>query len=128
LSIALGASENIGIVSNGSSYTFNGWFAAASNMDPANQSTLFSGLGAGPLTLTSAGIAHYSTIRITDQGPNASVTFQNSGSNTYANNFDVELGNAAAGGITFLGKSNFGTFDLKASSTYQVAMMTDSSL
>ncbi len=124
LSIDLGINENLAIVSNGTSYTFssNQNFTANSGTDPANQGSAFSGLGSTSLQLTNTGVAQYGTaINIMDAGAGDTVTFNNSGVNAYANNFNVTLSNAGAGTITFNGNSSFGTFNLQASTTLSIS-------
>src|SRR5947209_2451966 len=123
LSIVLGANENLVIASAGTSYFIasNQVFSATSGADPVNQGTAFSGLGTKALTLISAGLAQYATgINMSDAGGSASVTFSDSGTNTYANNFTIALSNAAAGTITFNGNTNFGAFNLQAATTRSI--------
>src|SRR5262249_32740863 len=80
LSIALVAGEQLGIMSNGTTYTFttNQSFSATSTTDPggsvANQASYFNGFTTASLTLTAAGLAHYTDISITDPGSGASTT------------------------------------------------------
>ncbi len=131
LSIVLGASENLTIVSNGSSYTFtsNQNFTANTGTDPAGHATAFGGIGTMTLTLTSVGIAQYATgINITDAGAGDTVNFNNSGANSYGNNFNVTQSNAGAGGIGFRGTSNFGAFNLLASTTLGITANSGSDL
>jgi hypothetical protein len=123
LKIVLGANENLAIVSDGTSYTFtsNKNFTAASASNPANGTTAFSGFDTMNLTLTSAGLAQYATgVNISDAGANATVTFNDSGTNSYANNFTISLTNVAAGAITFNGKTDFGAFNLQATTTHNL--------
>ncbi len=125
LSIAIGANENLAIVSNGSSYTFtsNQAFTSTSAADPANQAAAFAGFGGQSLTLTSTGLAQYATgINIVDTGANATVTFNDSGANGFGNNFNVSLSNAGAGTIGFHGKSSFSTFNLRATTTRNIML------
>src|SRR5262249_47772582 len=84
LSLSLGASENIAIISSGTSYTFssNQTFTATTATDPANQGAAVLGVGSTALTLTGAALA-YSKINITDAGANASVSFLDSGGSAY---------------------------------------------
>jgi hypothetical protein len=121
LAIVLKANENLAIVSNGTSYTFtsNQAFTATSGANPANQGTAFGGLGTKTLVLTNTGLLQYgAAIKITDSGANATVTFNDSGTNAYANNFTVGLTNA--GTIDFNGTSNFGAFNLLAVTTRNI--------
>jgi hypothetical protein len=131
LSIVLGASENLAIVSHGTSYTFTSLqnFTAASGTDPANQGTAFGGLGTHTLTLTGPGLAQYTSgITITNAGLNDTVTFNSSGASAYVNNFTVALGNAGAGTITFNGSSNFGAFNLQASTLSSILLNVGASV
>jgi hypothetical protein len=131
LSIVLGANENLAIVSNGTNYAFtsNQTLTAASAADPANQASAFSGFGTMNLTLRSAGLAQYRAgINITDAGANATVTFNDSGAHSYANNFTIALSNAAAGPINFNGKSDFGAFNLQASTTLNILLNSGAAL
>ena len=114
LTISLATNQTLGIVSTGNNYIFssNGLLAAVGQTDPANQSSSFVGLGTTTLTMTSAGIAHYTGgIEIIDSGNGAAVTF-NGGA--YTNNFDVLLSNPLTGTITFNGTDSFGNFNLHA--------------
>ncbi len=115
LSILLGGSENLGIVSNGTSYIFSSDknFTAASGTDPANQGTAFSGVGSSTLSLTSAGLTQYSTgISITG---GKTVSF-NGG--TFTSSFDVNSG----GTVSFNGVSSVGDFNLKVSTTLNIVV------
>ena len=119
LTIAMGTGDTLAVVSNGTSYTFSSTTADfepfALNTDPANQATAFSGFGTMSLMLTSTGITQYHAgeIRIIDTGSGDTVTFNDSGANAYADNFDVELSDPGAGGIAFNGNSSFGIFSLR---------------
>jgi hypothetical protein len=95
LTIALASNETFGIQSAGSSYDFTlGSTGTFSNGGvPASD---FSGFGTSSLTMNSSGIAHYTTINITDAdvsvGATAtSVTLVNSGTNTYSTSIDVTV-------------------------------------
>ncbi len=127
LFIALGANQSLSIVSKGSSYAFstNQGLVARSLTDPANQGAAFKGLatsgfGTTSPVLTAVGIAQYSSIDIVDEGANDSVTFNDSGSNPYADNFSVSLSHVGSGAITFNGGSQFGTFNLQAATARNV--------
>jgi hypothetical protein len=122
LSIVLGTGENLAIVSGGTSNTFtsNQSFTTAGATNPANQATAFGGLGTSTLTLTSVGLAQYSTIVITDAGADDSVTFNDSGTNAYVNSFTVTLSDPGAGNISFAGTSGFGSASLLASTTHEI--------
>ena len=50
----------------------------------------------------------FNQVNLTDTaGPATSVTFNDSGSNSYASNFNIALTNAAAGSIAFNGATSF---------------------
>lgn len=98
------AGETLGIVSNGASYSLttnnafvDGGVAAAGD---------FAAFGAANIDLLAAGLARYSTIQIIDSAAGTSVTFNNSGANTYTDDFTVLLNNASAG-VAFNGSSSF---------------------
>ncbi len=54
--------------------------------------------------------------------------FNNSGSNVYANNFNVSLNNGMAGAISFSGNSSFGNFNLQASTTQNILINISAAL
>ncbi len=117
LDIVLGTDENLAITSSGASYglTTNLKFT---NGGVSNTTSDFSPFGGANLKLNPSGISRYTTaIEITDSGAGDSVTFSDSGGNTYANNFTVLLTNAKAGAITFQGASTFAGNDALSAST-----------
>jgi hypothetical protein len=125
LSFALAPNESMAIVSNGSTYTFS------SNQSFTNGGVTntgdFSSFGSTSLTLLASGVARYTTaISITDTSgasANDTVTFNGSGANSYANNFNVALANPAAGPISFNGTSSFsGASTLTATTTDFIAV------
>ncbi len=125
LTIALAASQTLTVVATSSGYKFtsNQIFAPFSLSDPANQGTAFAGFGTTTLNLSAAGIAQYTTgITINDAGSGTAVTFNDSGTNAYGNNFNIALTNAGAGAITFNGNSTFGAFNLQATTTHNIAV------
>jgi len=131
LSIALAPSENLAIVSNGSTYTFS------SNLNFTNSGVAntadFSSFGTTSLTLQSSGITRYTTaISITDTSgasANDTVTFKDSGVNSYANNFNVALTNSGAGSIAFTGATSFtGSNALSASTSDLIVANSGSSI
>jgi hypothetical protein len=131
LTLVLGANENLGIIASAAGYalTTNQTFTALGAADPANQTTAFRGFGSKNLTLTSAGIGQYATgIRVSDTGAGSSVTFNDSGASSYANNFTIALTNAAAGAISFNGKSSFGAFNLQAATTFNILLNNGAAL
>jgi autotransporter-associated beta strand protein len=93
------ASESVGIVSSGASYTLtlntpNTW----AGTDTAN----VAGSGSGTLSVIAAAF-----IAITDAAAGNAVTFQPSGGNAYAADFTIVLDDPAAGPVTFAGAANF---------------------
>ncbi len=131
LTIVLATNQTLAIVSNGTSYAFtsNQSFTPTSGTNPVNQSTAFSGFGTTMLSLTSVGLAQYTTaIRVLDNGAGASVTFSDSGTKVYVNNFNVDLTNSGAGAITFNGASNFGNYNLQASTTLGISVNVGATL
>ncbi len=95
---------------------------ALSLTDPAHQATAFRGLGTTSLTLTTGGLAQYTTINIVDADAGAAVTFGNSGAVAYATNFNIALGDPGAGPISFTGTSNFGAYNLQAATKRNIAI------
>ncbi len=131
LSIALAPNENLAVVSSGSTYTFS------SNLDFTNGGVAntgdFSSFGGTSLTLNASGIARYTTaIDITDTSgasANDTVTFNDSGVNSYANNFNVALTNSAAGAIAFNDATRFtGSNALSASTSDLIVANPGSSI
>ncbi|HPM79398.1 MAG TPA: autotransporter-associated beta strand repeat-containing protein, partial [Candidatus Anammoximicrobium sp.] len=115
------ASERVGIVSNGTSYSLtldapNVW----SGIDTAN----VTGNGWNTLTVTAAGLAVFDTIMITDSSSGCAVDFNNSGTNAYSDDFTMVLDASPAGQITFHGASAFGASNLSASTTANIVVST----
>ncbi|MCL4207963.1 MAG: hypothetical protein KJ000_36210, partial [Pirellulaceae bacterium] len=108
------ASENVAIVSNGTSYTLTG----TSNWTGTDSANV-TGNGTTTLTVTTAGLAEFDTINILDASVSGtSVTFDDSGVNAYSDHFTITLDDAGAGPITFSGASSFsGSNTLSASTT-----------
>lgn len=108
------------IVSTGTSYQLTLTSGIWDGINDAN----VTGNGSGTLTVTSTGIGAFTTaISITDTGSTGgdSVTFNNCGTNSYANSFTVNLSSTAAGAITFNGTSTFsGSSVLSASTTLNI--------
>jgi hypothetical protein len=126
LLFSLEANEQLGIVSNGTSYTFtssSSMFTPAGATDPANQATAFSGFLTNTLTLTAAGLAQYGTVAVTDTAAGASVVFNDSGANGFSTNFAIDLHDSpAVQGLTFNGASSFGPFSLNANVDTEIAV------
>jgi hypothetical protein len=99
------ANETLGIVSNGGSYSFN----SSNNFVNGGVSNLgdFIAFGTPTLTLNAGGLARYHTIRVEDSAAGTSVGFNDSGTNSYSDAFQVVLDNGSAG-ATFNGASGFG--------------------
>ncbi len=77
-----------------------------------------SGNGTDTLTVQESA---FTQVDITDSGAGTSVTFNDSGSNTYDSNFNVTLDDLAAGSIAFKGATRFtGSNALSASTTASV--------
>jgi hypothetical protein len=109
------ANTNAAIVSNGTSYTITLTGGVWSGTNDAN----VTGNGTATLTVTAAGIAAF-TIQISLVDAAAagdSVTFNDSGANAYANNFNINLSNAAASAIAFNGHSSFSGADSLSATT-----------
>ncbi len=116
LTLALDPGENLSIVSNGSTYTFssNLNFNLDSTRGGVANGSDFSAFGTTSLSLNASGISRYiAEISITDTTSTSSsasdtVTFNDSNANSYANNFNINLSNAAAGpSIIFNGTTTF---------------------
>lgn len=128
LAIFLGSNEHLSIVANASSYTFtsNEGFTDGGVGNPGD----FSPFGSSSLTLLASGISRYSSIAIMDESEgsgNNSVTFDDSGVNSYANDFSIDLSNAG-GPITFNGQSQFGAANLQAATTGDIVFSGSSSV
>lgn len=104
LTLTLSAvNESVSIVSNGTSYTFT-----SNNLWSGTNSANVTGNGTTTLTVTTAGLAAFSQISITDAAvAGTRVTFNNSGANAYTDNFDIVLDDPGAGQITFNGTTSF---------------------
>ncbi|QEG38732.1 dockerin type I domain-containing protein [Roseimaritima ulvae] len=109
LNLQLQANENVGIVANANSYslTITGGTGSWSGTNSAN----VTGNANNVLTVTATGQSVFDTINITDTAANTSVTFNDSGVNSYTDAFNVTLSNAGAGNVSFAGNSNFDTPD-----------------
>ena len=106
------ANEQLGIVSNGTTYTFTSTnsFTESGLASPA---TDFSAFGTTTLTETATGLARYTTVDVVDSATGTSVAFNDSAANSYSSNFGVTLSKGSAG-ITFNGTSNFAAGTLSA--------------
>ena len=102
LKIEVAASETLTIVSAGTSYT-----VMSSGTWTGTDSANVTGTGTATLTVTAAGLTAFDTVSVTDSGAAAVVNFNDSGANEYSDTFNVVLGNAAAGTISFNGASRF---------------------
>jgi hypothetical protein len=104
------ANVNAAIVSNGTNYKLTLTGDTWSGTDDAN----VTGNGTATLTVTSAGITAFTNgISLADSAAGTSATFNDSGANSYANNFMLALDMGSAG-ISFNGASRFGTHSLNA--------------
>ncbi len=96
LSIYLANNESFGIRSEGSTYDFTLGGSGTFTNGGVSNSGDFGGFGTNTLVLEAAGIAHYSTIDITDAdvsvgATGTNVTLLNSGTNTYSTSIDVTV-------------------------------------
>ncbi|MDB5384865.1 MAG: hypothetical protein JWM11_511 [Planctomycetaceae bacterium] len=123
LNINLVANEHVAINANGSSYTLS---LDSGQIWTGSDSANVSGNGTGTITVTSAGISIFHTVNVTDSGSGTSVTFVNSGSNSYFADFSVVLDDIAAGTITFTGSSTFDHALLSATTTRSILVDTGS--
>ncbi|HEX4797023.1 MAG TPA: hypothetical protein VH370_24745, partial [Humisphaera sp.] len=111
LNLALAANDAVGIIANPSTYTFNLTSGTWGGINDAN----VTGNGTATLTVQKAA---FNQVGLTDVGGGASVTFNDSGINSYASSFNVALTNAAAGSIAFNGATSFaGSSALSASTS-----------
>lgn len=94
--IRLGCSTTVSVASTATGYTFtlnNGnWYGTGASVNGT--------------TLTVTNLSDYDTFNIEDEAAGTSVTFANSGTNTYNDNFNLTLNNLA-GVVTFNGTSSF---------------------
>jgi len=128
LKIVLGINESLTVMAAGNSYQFgaNSSIEDGGVANPAD----FSAFGGTSLTVKASGLARYDTIHIQDGDgfKNASVTFNDSGGNAYSDNFTIELDHLlttpaeSAGSIAFFGQSDFGAFNLNASTSKNIAL------
>ncbi len=119
LTLALAANEAVSIVADTSAstsiYTLKldspGTWSGTDNGN-------VSGNGSDTLTVQESA---FTQVNLTDSGAGASVTFNDSGSNTYDSGFNVTLDDSAAGSIAFHGATRFsGSNALSASTTGSV--------
>lgn len=120
LNLSLQTNEALSIVSAGSDYSLTLTGGTWSGTDDAN----VAGNGTNTLTVTSAGIAAFTTgISIADSGTGSSVTFADSGTNFYSNNFTINLTDSPAiPAISFTGTSDFTTFNLDAETSSSISV------
>ena len=113
------ANEAIGIVANATTVTLTDTGGTWSGTDTTN----VVGNGTNTLTITAAGETNLTLVAIIDAAAGTAVNFNNSGANSYVENFSVALTNAAAGPITFAGATAFtGAHTLSASTTNGIAV------
>ena len=106
LNLVLATNDQVAIASTGTAYTLT----LASDTWTGTNGANVSGNGTSTLTVTSAGLAAFTTgITITDTGSAGgdSVTFVDSQASAYFNNFHLTLTNSAATGLAFNGTSAF---------------------
>jgi hypothetical protein len=111
LTLTLAAHDAVGITANNSTYAFNLTSGTWSGTNDAN----VSGNGTATLTVQKAA---FNQVSLTDSGVGTSVTFNDSGANSYAGSFNIALTNAAAGPVAFNGATSFvGSNALSASTS-----------
>ncbi|MDB5332089.1 MAG: C-terminal target protein, partial [Phycisphaerales bacterium] len=111
LMLTLAANDAVAIMANPSTYTLNLTSGSWNGMDNAK----VSGTGTATLTVQKAA---FDQVSLTDSGAGTSVTFNDSGSDSYASSFNVALTNAGAGSIAFNGATSFtGSNTLSASTS-----------
>src|SRR5437868_12959191 len=81
------ANKSVGIVSAGTSYTLTLTGDTWSGTDSAN----VTGNGTALLTVTTAGLATFGTVNLTDSAAGSAVSFNDSGANAFTDNFNVTL-------------------------------------
>lgn len=86
------ASASVAITAGASSYTFTLTGDTWSGSDSAN----VSGNGTNTLTVTSAGLTAFNTINLGDSASGVAVNFNDSGANSYSDDFNVTLDDAGA--------------------------------
>ena len=124
LTLALAKNDAVSIVANTNTYTLNLTSAGStwSGTDDSNVS------GNGTATLTVQDSA-FNQVNLTDTGAGTSVTFNDSGSNSYASSFNLALTNSAAGSIAFNGATSFtGSNALSASTSDFIVANSGSSI
>jgi hypothetical protein len=100
LTLTLAAHDAVDIVANASTYTLNLTSGTWSGTDDSNVA------GNGTATLTVQETA-FNQVNLTDTGAGTSVTFNDSGGNSYASSVNVDLSNSSAGSIAFNGATSF---------------------
>jgi hypothetical protein len=100
LMLTLAANDAVAVMATPSTYTLNLTSGSWNGTDDAN----VSGNGTATLTVQKS---TFNQVSLTDTGAGTSVTFNDSGLNSYASNFSVALTNAAAGSIAFNGATSF---------------------
>ena len=122
LNLSLGANDQVSISSRGNAYSLT--LANSQTWTGANDADVI-GVGTSTLTVTPTGIAAFtSAINIYDSGSSGgdAVTFADSGSSGYANNFAITLSNSTAG-LTFSGSTSFsGAAAISATSSGGIAI------
>lgn len=100
LMLTLAANDAVAIMANPTTYTLHLTSDTWNGTDDANVS------GNGTTTLTVQKTA-FDQVSLNDTGAGTSVTFNDSGSDSYASSFNVALTNAGAGSIAFNGATSF---------------------
>jgi hypothetical protein len=112
------ANTNVAIISAGTGSGGGYFFTLTNDTWSGTNDSNVTGSGTSILIVPPTGIAAFTNqISVVDAAPGDSVTFDNSGTLAYANNFNINLSNAAAGPITFKGTTTFSSGTLTASTT-----------
>ncbi|MBO13031.1 MAG: hypothetical protein CMJ68_20030, partial [Planctomycetaceae bacterium] len=111
--------QDVSIVATTTGYEFTLSSGQWAGTDSAN----VSGNGSSVLTISAAGVAQFDTVHIDDMASNGSVTFNDSGLNSYADSFEINLDDATAGTISFAGTTAFtGSASLSALTTRNITV------
>ena len=124
LNLNLGTTgEQVGIVSNGTSYTLS----LTGGTWVGTNTARVTGNGTTTLSVTTAGLAAFNLVNITDSAQNTAVNFNNSGANAYSDSFTVTLDNDTSVSVSevsvlFSGTSAFGASNLTVNTTRNIQL------
>lgn len=119
LNLNLLAGEQVSVVANAGTYKLTLTGGSWTGTNSAN----VTGTGTAAPTVTSAGIAVFTGVAITDGGSGAGVAFNDSGANGYSEAFTVTLDNGS-NGVRFHGASSFGAQNLTVNTDRGIAVGT----